>query len=283
MTRCVIHWVVAIALVAVPRLVFAQTKTCDGLSGPKRQLAVEILKSQHPYECCDGTIWDCLHRKRVCRLATRLANDVCRRAQAGKSKAAIERELSRRATSMMGKKYNINLSGEPRLGDGAAKVKLVAYMCARCPYCARITPALYKSITAGRLKGKAQFYLRLFPIRSHKHSTISNMALLASKKLGKFWEFLLHVYAHFDRFDPDKLPDCAQAKGMNREKFKALLKDGNVRAELVDSKKEGVRNNVNATPTFYINGRKYQADLSIHAIEDVVEEEHDRLTGKQYE
>ena len=101
-----------------------------------------------------------------------------------------------------------------------------------------------------------KLYVRLFPIRSHQHSTVSNMALMAPKKLGKFWEFLLHMYANFNRFDPAKLPDCAQAKGMNRQRFINYLNDGGVRANLVESKKEGVRNNVNATPTFYINGRK---------------------------
>ena len=277
MTKWIICLISAIALVALPRLASAQTKACDALSGAKRQVAVDVLKSKHPHDCCDGTIWDCLHRKPVCRLTTRLANQVCRLAKAGKNKAQIERVLSRRATSMTGRKYKINLTGEPRAGVGGAKVTLVAYMCARCPYCARITPGLYRSITSGRLKGKAKLYVRLFPIRSHKHSKVSNMALMASKRLGKFWEYLLHLYANFDKFDPNKLPDCAQAKGMNREKFKALLKNGGV-----ESKKEGVRNNVNATPTFYINGRKYVGELSLAALEDALEEEHDRVTGKKH-
>jgi protein-disulfide isomerase len=274
--------IATITLLGLPSAASAQTKTCDALQGAKRQLAVDILKSQHPYDCCDGTIWDCLKKKKVCRLAKRLANDVCRRAKAGQSRQTIERELSKRASSATGKKYRIDLSGEPRAGDGGAPVTVVAYLCARCPYCARLGPHLYKSVTSGRLKGKAKFYVRLFPIRSHQHSTEGGLALMASKVLGKFWPYLLHVYAHFDKFDPAKLPDCAASKGMPRQKFIEVMHSGATRDKLVKSKKEGVRNNVNATPTLYINGRKYTGDLSFSAVEDVIEEEWERVTGKKH-
>ena len=118
---CLLSVLALVALATLPRPASAQTATCDALSGAQRALALDLLKSQHPYNCCDKTIWDCLHSKQVCRLATRIANDVCRRAKAEQSKAAITRELSRRATSMTGRKYSINLSGEPRLGDGGPR------------------------------------------------------------------------------------------------------------------------------------------------------------------
>jgi protein-disulfide isomerase len=270
-------------LITLPRPASAQTAACDALSGAKRSLALDLLKSQHPYDCCDGTIWACLHKKPVCRLAKRLANDVCRRAKAGQSKATITRELSRRATSMTGRKYSIDLSDNSVAGDPGAKVTVVAYLCARCPYCARLGPALYRSVTSGRLKGKAKFYVRAFPIRSHQHSTEGGMAMMAAHKLGRFWDLLLHLYANFDRFDPAKLPDCAAAKGMDPARFSQLLGDRTLRAKLVASKKEGVRNNVDATPTLYLNGRKYTADLSVAAVEDAIEEEYERMTGKKHE
>jgi protein-disulfide isomerase len=282
MHRLIVYLVAALALVALPRLAQAQTATCDALQGAKRQLAVDILKSQHPYDCCDATIWDCLKRKPVCRLVTRLANDICRRAKAGQNRKAIERELSRRASSMTGRKVNIDLSQEPRAGDAGAPITVVAYLCARCPYCARLGPHLYKSVTSGKLKGKAKFYIRVFPIRSHQYSTEGGLALMASKKLGKFWEYILHLYANFSRFDPAKLPDCAASKGMPRQKFIDIMNSAATRAELVESKKEGVRNKVDATPTLFINGRKYLGDLSVEAVDDVIEEAWEKATGKKH-
>jgi len=250
----------------------AQTKTCDALRGAKRAVAVAVLESQYPYDCCDETLAKCLRKNPVCSLVTRLANDVCRRAGAGESQADIERELLRRAASRNSPKVKIDLSHAVVAGDPSAPVPIVMYVCARCPYCARLTPALYHSVTEGRLKGKAKLYLRPFPIRSHEHSTVGGMAWLAAGRLGKFWEMVLYMYANFDRFDPDKLPDCAAHQGMDRAAFSKLLGDPALRRQLVESKKEGIRNHVTATPTLFIQGRKYQADLALPAVEDFVEE-----------
>jgi protein-disulfide isomerase len=257
----------------------AQTQTCDALRGPARETAQAVLSSQHPYDCCDDTLAKCLKKKPVCKLVTRLADDVCRRAQAGKTRAEIERELERRAASSMGTKYAIDLKGAVPAGDPGAKVTMVAYACARCPYCARLVPALYDSVTNGRLKGKARLYLKPFPIRSHQHSTVGAMAWMAAEKLGRLWEMILYLYSKFDQFDPAKLPDYAASKGMDRERFRALLEDPGLRAKLTEAKKEGIRNKVEATPAFYIEGRRYQASLDQATLEDFVEERFEQVSG----
>ena len=82
-------------------------------------------------------------------------------------------------------------------------------------------------------------------------------------------------------FDPAKLPDCAAAKGMDREQFRQLLANKQLRKRLVVSKKEGVRNKVDSTPTLFINGRKYSGDLDITQLEDVLAEEYERVTSKR--
>lgn len=250
----------------------AQTKPCDALKGAAREIASGVLKSAHPHDCCDGTILECLAKKPVCPLAIRLANDVCRRAGAGQSQKDIERELARRATSTMSPKVSIDVSSAVVAGDGNAAIEIVAYLCARCPYCAKLTPQLCESVTQGRLKGKAKLIIRPFPIRSHKHSTIGAKAMLAAARLGQFWPYVLQLYANFDRFDPEKIPECAAKAGLDPERFRALLADPELERILVESKKEGIRNQVDATPTLFINRRKYEAELSLAAIEDFVEE-----------
>jgi protein-disulfide isomerase len=259
----------------------AQTRDCDGLKGAQRELALAILKTQHAYSCCDRTLQECLGRKPVCRVVERLANDVCRRAAAGQDRATIERGLARRATSMMpsGKKYGIALANMPPAGDPSSKVTAVLYLCPRCPYCSRMAPALYQEVTQGSLKGKVKLYVRPFPLRSHGKSTEAALAWMASIRLGKFWPFTLKLYENFDQFDPAKLPDWAEATGMDRKEFLRLTGDKALRAQLVESKKEGVRNGVDATPTLFIDGRKYVGDLDARLVADVLAEEYDAVTG----
>lgn len=251
----------------------AQTKTCDALKGEPRIIASNVLKSQHPYDCCDGTIAECLARKPLCSLATRLANDVCRRAAAGQSQKDIERELARRAASALGAKLAVDVSQSSILGDSKAPVEIVVYLCARCPFCAKLVPQLQQSVTQGRLKGTARLIVRPFPIRSHKHSTLAAKAMVAADRLGQLWPFLAYLYAHFDEFDPAKLSDFAAKAGIDPERFNAALAEPATEKVLVDSKKEGIRNHVEATPTLLINRRKYEAEAALLAVEDFVEEQ----------
>ena len=269
------------ALLLVPRMAAAQTPTCDALSGEKKTLATALINEQHLYDCCDGTIRECL-KEGKCSLATRLANQVCRMAAAGKDKATIERMLSQRASSMTSARpVPIDNSRAERLGEADAPVTLTLYLCARCPYCARLVPQLHKEITEGVLKGKVKAYVREFPIRSHPGSTEGSMAMVAARRMGKGWTFLLHLYRIFDKYDPANLPKCAAEYGMNEEEFRNLLSDEGVRRELTASKKEGVRNRVDATPTLFINGRKYAGDLSIETVVDVIEEEAERVKARK--
>jgi protein-disulfide isomerase len=269
-----------LALGLLARSAHAQVPACDGLKGPQREVAHQVLASAHPHDGCDGTLAECLRRSPVSPLVVRLAADVCRRAGAGQSRADIERELARRAASAVSPRVDIDVSGAAVAGDKDAPVEVVVYLCARCPYCARLLPQLYASVTHGPLQGKARLIVRPFPIRSHPHSTEGGLAMIAAARLGKSWEFLLHLYAHFDQFDAARLPDCAAAVGLDPERFRREMADPAVKARLVAAKREGIRNHVEATPTVFVARRKYHAELSIAAIEDYVAEVAERSPRK---
>jgi protein-disulfide isomerase len=276
---------IAITTLLASSVALAAASSCDALSGAQKKLATEILQSQHAYDCCDKSLAECLKQKPVCRLVKRLSEDVCRRVAAGQAKADIERALARRATSMTatGNTYRIELNDSVALGKPEAKVSVVAYVCPRCPYCAKLMRELEKSVADGKLAGKVKLYAKLFPVRGHVGSTEASIALVAAQQFGKFWDYLLQLYRDFDHFDVNKLGDVAAGLGIDRQKFDAAVKDEKTRNRVVESKKEGVRNAVESTPTLFINGRKYVGELSLQAVEDVLEEEHDRLTGKQHD
>jgi protein-disulfide isomerase len=276
---------IAITLLSLVGSAAAAPSACDQLDPAQKKFATEILRAQHAYDCCDKSLAECLQQRPVCRLVKRLREDVCRRVSKGQSRADIERELSRRATSMSptGNSYRIDTKDRTPAGKPDSRVTVVAYVCPRCPFCAKLMGELEKSVTSGKLSGRVKLYARVFPVRSHPGSTEAGLGLLAAEKLGKFWEFLLQLYRDFDHFDASKLADVAEAVGLNKAQFTDKMNDPKTRELLVASKKEGVKNGVESTPTLFINGRKYTGELTLPALEDVLEEEHDRLTGKQHE
>lgn len=263
----------------------AQTPVCNKLKRDQRAIAREILRSRHPYDCCDETIMTCLKKRPRCRLAVRLADDVCRRVARGEMPDEIERAISLRAMSLMpwGKPVEMDLSLAPAAGEADAPVVMVEYACASCPLCSKLTPKLYREVTEGTLRGKVRLHLRPFPIRGHEGSTEGGLAMVAAAKLGKFWPFLLTLYGDFDHLTPEKLPEWATSTGMDKASFEKTMNDEETKKLLVESKKEGLRNNVKATPTIFINGKKYLGDLNIDTLIDVLGEKYDRLTGRQYE
>ena len=286
MRRLLCSWILMLGVwLALPTAARAQTPTCDALQGDKRQLAQAILQAQHPYGCCDAAISECLARKPVCVLARRLANDICRRADAGQTREAIEGALVKRAQTMnrSGAPVPIDLSNSTVAGDADSKVTVVVYACARCPLCSKVVPSLYKQVTEGPLKAKARLLVKMFPIRTHAFSTEAATGVLVAQQLGKSWPYLLQLYSHFDDFDANKLADYAVAIGLDRAAFVGLTSDATIRARLVESKKEGIRNKVDMTPTLFLDGYRYSADFGMPTIQDLVEEEFDRLSGKSTE
>jgi protein-disulfide isomerase len=183
---------------------------------------------------------------------------------------------------MEGKQAMIDLKDLPVVGEAGAPVTVVEYACARCPFCAKITPKLHQAITKGSLQGKVRMYFKIFPIRGHPYSKETGLGFMAAAEMGRFWEFLLHSYENFDRFCIKKQLDWAEAAGMDRQAFEKLVADPGVRERVVASKKEGIVNKVEATPTFFINGRKFFGDMSTEEMIDVLEEEYDRIKGIEY-
>ena len=257
-----------------------QTPTCDKLSKEQRAIARELLDSSYPYDCCDETISACLKKKPVCALAYRLAENICRRVADKQDKQEIKRGLSKRARSMMSqKKVAIDLASTPAAGDPAAPVTAVVYACARCPYCSKLIPKLYESVENGALKKKVKLYFKPFPIRSHEYSKESGLAYVAAAKQGKFWEYMLLSYQHFDEFCVLKQADWAELVGMDRAAFESAMADPVTRTILVNSKKEGIVNKVDATPTVFIDGRRFVGDMSAEELTDVLEEAYDKAKG----
>ena len=270
-------WILMTPATGIAADLWDQIEACNDFEKPEQEIALSVLESQRPYDCCDVTILECLSKKPVCPLVRRLTDDICRRAAAGQSKAQIDEALSKRAESVTAPLVYIDISEATPAGDPEAKIEIVAYVCARCPACAVFSMKLYKSVTSGRLKGKARFYIRPFVIRTHYGATSGAMAMLAAQHMGKFWEMYLYMCENFNRFDHRELPDWAALNGMDADRFRELMEADNIRQELLESQKEGIRNKLDATPEVFVNRRMYFAQKTMEVFEDFIEGEYERL------
>lgn len=270
------------ALVTLPAAAAHAAGPCDDLTPDARAVADKVMATVHPHDCCDDTLARCLTSK-PSRLVQRLAEVVCRRAAAGQEVDKITEAMTRRGASMLGtgRPAKIDTTGVAWAGAPSAKVEVVAYMCTRCPYCIRWIPEVYKAVLeGGALYGKAKFAVRPFPLSSHSGAKEGGLAIEAARSLGAYWPYLLLVLENHNRFQAEELAPWAATLGMDAGAFKARMEDPATEAAVVASKKEGIRNGVQGTPTPFINGKMYDGDLSMAAFVDALLEEADRVDGK---
>lgn len=270
--------VVTTLLVAGPAL--AQPD-CDKLDGKARERADDLLADLYIHDCCDQVLADCLRAEPVCSLATRLAANVCRRIAQRQDDEQIRRALAGRARTMLpGYEPAIfDLDGVPMAGELGAPIEVVEFADARGTHCARVTPGLHQAVVDGPLKGKVRLYLVLFPLRSNPHAKEAGLAALAAHDLGGFWEYLLHAYAHFESFSVEDLPHWAEDIGLDRAHLEELYADPALTERLKAGKLAGLEHGVKGTPTFFIEGRRYEGELEVEELIDVLEEVHERQLG----
>jgi protein-disulfide isomerase len=256
---------------------------CDALGGAQLDRARQLLGASYIHDCCDRPLAACLEQQPRCRLAVRLAANVCRRVAAGEDDQQIERALALRArmaqSAQIDPAVTIDLDGAPRVGGEAAPVTIVVYAGPRGTHCARLTPLIHQAVVDGPLQGKARLFLKPFPLRSNPHSKEAGLAFVAARQLGKLWEFVLHSYARFDQFTPELQPEWAATVGIDRAEFERLVAAPETKEQLSASKLEGLENGVESTPSVFLDGRYYQGELEIEELVDTVLELHDRSQG----
>lgn len=109
------------------------------------------------------------------------------------------------------------------LGDKNAKVTIVEFSDAECPYCAQFHPTM-KQIMSD-YAGDVRWVFRHFPLESI-HPTarkLANATECASNQ-GKFWEFNDALYARQGQFKTDDaIVALAGELGLNTSKFSSCL------------------------------------------------------------
>jgi protein-disulfide isomerase len=143
-------------------------------------------------------------------------------------------------------------------GPDTAPVTLVEYGDYECPYCGQAYPII-KNIQK-HLGDELHFVFRNFPITQvHPHAQHAAEAAEAAGAQSKFWEMHDYLYEHQRELDDSHLSQYAAriGGGIDVTRFDDEMAKhvyaGRVREDFMS----GIRSGVNGTPTFYINGERY--------------------------
>ncbi|HSR49139.1 MAG TPA: Na+/H+ antiporter NhaA [Anaerolineales bacterium] len=156
------------------------------------------------------------------------------------------------------------------LGPSDASVVFVEYGDYECPYCLQASSIVQE--IKDRLGDRIRYVFRHFPIRtSHPNALKAAEAAEAAAAQGKFWEMHEVLFAHQGALDRDHLIQYAGELGLDVERFREEL-DGEIYREKVEEQfRGGVRSGVNGTPTFFINGVRYEGPWDVESLFEQIE------------
>jgi protein-disulfide isomerase len=145
-------------------------------------------------------------------------------------------------------------------GPENAPVTLVEYGDYQCPYCADVHPML-KAI-AKAMGTQLRFVFRHMPLlEMHPYAQHAAEATEAAGAQGKFWEMHDAILQRQSELGSDLLHQLAVKLKLNVAQFTADVDSRRYRPRVKRDFMGGMRSGVAATPTFFINGKRYEGAL----------------------
>lgn len=151
-------------------------------------------------------------------------------------------------------------------GPKNAKVTLIEYADFQCPACGAYFPVVQQ--LRQQYGNKVLFVYRYFPLTSiHQNAMLAAQAAEAARQQGKFWEMHDMLYQHQNDWatlvDPKPVfQGYASALGLDKDKFNADMVSSDTINFINKEEDAGTQAGVNATPTFFLNGKEIQNPAS---------------------
>jgi protein-disulfide isomerase len=144
-------------------------------------------------------------------------------------------------------------------GPADAPITLVEYGDYECPHCGRAHPIV--KAAQRNLGSRLRFVFRNFPLQeAHPHAKHAAEAAEAAGAQGKFWEMHDVIFENQDALEDPDLVRYAEELGVDADRLARELETGAWAKRVREDFRSGVRSGVNGTPTFFLNGLRYDGN-----------------------
>ena len=155
-------------------------------------------------------------------------------------------------------------------GPAGAPVTLVEYGDYECPSCGAAYP-IVKAIQE-ELGDRLRFVFRNYPLdEPHPHAVHAAEAAEAAAAQDRFWEMHDTLFEHQRALDDRHLLKYAVALDLDVNRFETDLSDHAFADRVREDIASGDRSGVRGTPTFYVNGRRFDDSWDYDTLLDALE------------
>ena len=153
-------------------------------------------------------------------------------------------------------------------GAADAVVTLVEYGDYECPHCGAAYPVVKQ--LQERFGTDLRFVYRNFPIAEiHRHALGAAMTAEFGGAKGRFWEVHDALFENQQRLGATLYAAIVTQLGLDANELHAALENATYESKVRTDFNGGVRSGVNGTPSFFINGQRYDGSPDVDSLADV--------------
>jgi 2-hydroxychromene-2-carboxylate isomerase len=224
------------------------------LTDAERELFLDMVNDQLS-PCGEAmSVAKCVSTQAKCRSCVPAARYLVRLVMEGYDRSTIAEHYAGRFDKS--KHTAIDMSDAPSRGAPMAKVTLVEFSDFQCPHCGAAHPETKRLLR--EFEGNVRLVYGYFPLSGHSRSMPAARAAEAARKQGKFWEMYDLLFENQRALEDADLHRYAEQLGLDMTRFRADLADPELQTRVEASKELGVKLGVEATPSFFVNGRKFR-------------------------
>lgn len=156
-------------------------------------------------------------------------------------------------------------------GNLHAGCSLVEYGDYECPSCGEVQPIIRK--LQAHFGNQMSFVFRNFPLREiHPWAeAAAEVAELAGSQ-GKFWEMHDLLFANQNNLSESTLQSLVDQLGLSEVKMQQASSNGTLRSIVDGDFAGGIRSGVNGTPTFFLNGDRYDGPVDFESFVALIDQ-----------
>jgi len=253
------------------------------LTPAQQKVLLAVLRDSTCPCGCPMQIAQCRVEDPGCGQSQTLASLVVEAAAANKTAAQIRKILAdsplvkaaAQRDRILLDPISINILGAPAKGPAGAKVTIVEFSDFQCPFCVKAIPLLDALMKA--YPNDVRLVYKQFPLDQHSQAAMAARASLAAHAQGKFWPLHDRMYANSRAINRETVLAWAKEFGLDMAKFTKVFDAPETQAAVNRDLADGGRAGVSATPTIFINGKKYQGAIDLAQLKPIIAEE---LKGK---
>jgi protein-disulfide isomerase len=245
-----------------------------GISGARKDAAFKFIREESCTCGCNLKIAECRMKDPTCSYSRKLASVAMKDFADGKTVAAVREDVKKAGLEpppVLEEPVKISLTGDPAKGPDNARVTIVEFSDFQCPFCARAVAAAYE-ITK-QFPKDVRLVFKQFPLDMHAQAEFGAEAALAAQAQGKFWEMHDRLYAGFPDLSRKTVLRYAQEIGLDVNRFMADVDSRKFKARVHSEEQEGEVAGVGGTPTFFINGKKYNGVFDLASVAPLIKKE----------